>query len=178
MDIKALADSIMSIFQNGNTLLVGSLLLLGLLVTWSGLGQRIARGIEDVFIHNWQLALLGSTGIVLSLASGYTTWDGMSNFTCSRDVALTTGCTGAHILSAMVTFGIQGVMLIVAWLIGESFATGMSHTPNKTLATGNMVMAGTAAALLCLALGIYATGGLAPAVSAGIGGPGAGCYYA
>ncbi len=39
--------------------------------------------------------------------------------------------TGEPILSGMVTFGIQGVMLIVAWLIGESFATGMSQqTPN------------------------------------------------
>ena len=29
----------------------------------------------------------------------------------------------------MFTFGIHGVMLIVAWLIGESFATGMSTVP-------------------------------------------------
>ena len=26
----------------------------------------------------------------------------------------------------MITFGIQGVMLIIAWLIGESFAAGLS----------------------------------------------------
>ncbi len=76
---------------------------------------RLGRIIEAVFLRNWQLGLLGSTGIVLSMASGWTTWDGMKNF------------TGEPILSAMVTFGIQGVMLIVAWLIGESFATGMNQ---------------------------------------------------
>ncbi len=76
---------------------------------------RLGRIIESIFLRNWQLGLLGTTGLVLSLASGWTTWDGMKNF------------TGEPILSAMVTFGIQGVMLIVAWLIGESFATGMNQ---------------------------------------------------
>ncbi|HEX4893096.1 MAG TPA: hypothetical protein VFV47_07385, partial [Hyphomicrobiaceae bacterium] len=47
------------------------------------------------------------------LASGWTTWDGMRHF------------TGEPILAFMITFGIQGVMLIIAWLIGESFATGL-----------------------------------------------------
>ena len=77
--------------------------------------SRLGRIIEAIFLRNWQLGLLGTTGIVLSLASGWTTWDGMKNF------------TGEPILSAMVTFGIQGLMLIVAWLIGESFATGMNQ---------------------------------------------------
>ncbi len=79
---------------------------------------RLARrwgGIEDSIFSNWRLGLLGATGIVLSLASGWTTWDGMRNF------------TKEPLLSGMITFGIQGVMLIVAWLIGESFATGMSQ---------------------------------------------------
>ncbi len=80
---------------------------------------RLGRIIESVFLRNWQLGLLGATGLVLSLASGWTTWDGMKNF------------TGEPILSAMVTFGIQGVMLIVAWLIGESFATGMNQQMPK-----------------------------------------------
>ncbi len=61
-------------------------------------------------LSNWRLALLGTTGIILSVASGWTTWDGMRNF------------TNEPILSLMITFGIQGVMLIAAWLIGESFA--------------------------------------------------------
>ena len=76
---------------------------------------RVWKAIENVFFTNWRLAVLGTTGIVLSLASGWTTWDGMRNF------------TNEPVLSFMVTFGIQGVMLVVAWLIGESFATGMSQ---------------------------------------------------
>ncbi|MEO1206711.1 MAG: hypothetical protein AAFV45_10290 [Pseudomonadota bacterium] len=76
--------------------------------------KRLFTGIEDTMFANWRLALLGATGVVLSLASGWTTWDGMRNF------------TGEPALSFMITFGIQGVMLIVAWLIGESFATGMN----------------------------------------------------
>jgi hypothetical protein len=39
--------------------------------------------------------------------------------------------TGEPLLSGMITFGIQGVMLIVAWLIGESFATGMNAQPQR-----------------------------------------------
>lgn len=77
--------------------------------------RRLGRVVEELFFSNWQLALLASTGLVLSLASGWTTWDGMRNF------------TGEPLLSLMITFGIQGVMLIVAWLIGESFATGMGQ---------------------------------------------------
>ena len=30
---------------------------------------------------NWQLAVLGTTAILLSLVSGYTTWDGLRNLT-------------------------------------------------------------------------------------------------
>ena len=68
-----------------------------------------------MMFSNWQLALLGATAIALSLASGYTTFDGLRNF------------TSAPLLSVLIAFGIQGVMLIVAWLIGESFATGMNQ---------------------------------------------------
>lgn len=75
---------------------------------------RLLGHVENVVFTNWRLALLGLTGIVLSLASGWTTWDGMRNF------------TGEPLLSFLITFGIQGVMLIVAWLIGETFATGMN----------------------------------------------------
>ncbi len=87
----------------------------------SSIGKRARNTLEETLFSNWQLALLAATGIILSIASGYTTWDGMRNF------------TGEPVLSGMVTFGIQGVMLIVAWLIGESFATGMSQmTPGGT----------------------------------------------
>lgn len=78
---------------------------------------RLAKALEEAMFMNWQLALLGSTAILLTLASTYTTWDGMRNF------------TGAGLLSLGVAFGIQGVMLIAAWLIGESFAVGMNQRP-------------------------------------------------
>jgi hypothetical protein len=81
----------------------------------SGFFGRLFRIIEEMMFSNWQLALLGATAIALSLASGYTTFDGLRNF------------TSAPLLSVLIAFGIQGVMLIVAWLIGESFATGMNQ---------------------------------------------------
>ena len=89
-------------------------LTLYLLLT-SRVAKRVAKLAEDTIFSNWRLGLLAATGIVLSIASGWTTWDGMRNF------------THEPVLSFMITFGIQGVMLIVAWLIGESFATGMSQ---------------------------------------------------
>ena len=95
-------------------------ILIGLAGRHTAIGRRASRGLEETIFSNWRLALLGATGFVLSLASGYTTWDGMRAF------------TGEAVLSAMVTFGIQGVMLIVAWLIGESFASGMSHRPTAS----------------------------------------------
>ena len=89
------------------------LILLGWFVV-AKLGKPVWRKIEETMLSNWRLALLGATGVVLSLASGWTTWDGMRNF------------TQEPLLSFMITFGIQGVMLIAAWLIGETFATGMA----------------------------------------------------
>ena len=80
----------------------------------TGASGRFGHLLVQAFTTNWQLSLLASTALVLSLASGWTTWDGMRNF------------TGEPILSFMITFGIQGVMLIIAWIIGESFATGMT----------------------------------------------------
>jgi hypothetical protein len=95
---------------------LAALSFLLLLALWrSGFFRRLFRIIEEMMFNNWQLALLGATAIALSLASGYTTFDGLRNF------------TSAPLLSVLIAFGIQGVMLIVAWLIGESFATGMNQ---------------------------------------------------
>ncbi|MGQ0672574.1 MAG: hypothetical protein ACT4N2_06795 [Hyphomicrobium sp.] len=95
-------------------------------------GRRIRSAMSEAMLSNWRLAVLGATGIVLSFASGYTTWDGMKNF------------TGEPVLSLMITFGIQGLMLVIAWLIGESFATGM----NQSAASGGRGLArGTQAGL-------------------------------
>jgi hypothetical protein len=127
MDVKAGADTVLSLLPGtevfsklspllGNVTLFAAVVIgVVLLLSLTGIGRRAWKRLEETILSNWRLALLGATGIVLSLASGYTTWDGMRNF------------TGEPLLSGMITFGIQGVMLIVAWLIGESFATGMSE---------------------------------------------------
>jgi hypothetical protein len=92
------------------------LLLLVLLALWqAGFFHRLLTIVEEMVFSNWRLALLGATAVALSIASGYTTFDGLRNF------------TSAPLLSVLIAFGIQGVMLIVAWLIGESFAAGMSQ---------------------------------------------------
>jgi hypothetical protein len=122
----------------------GVALLLALAALYRVL-PRLLKAIEDVFFTNWRLALLGTTGIVLSLASGWTTWDGMRNF------------TNEPVLSFMVTFGIQGIMLIIAWLIGESFATGMSQRGGRQDGSlprvAQAAAGGLTGALLFLALG-------------------------
>jgi hypothetical protein len=103
---------------------------------------RLGKALEETMFSNWRLALLGATGIILSMASGYTTWDGMRNF------------TGEAVLSAMVTFGIQGVMLIVAWLIGESFAVGMNQQASRAQARGSFGLDPMVANVLGAVVGI------------------------
>lgn len=109
------------------------------------IGKPVWKKVEETLLSNWRLALLGATGLVLSVASGWTTWDGMRNF------------TSEPVLSLMITFGIQGVMLIVAWLIGESFATGMSQQVSATAPRGlnkgvQAAVGGVTGVLLFLAL--------------------------
>jgi hypothetical protein len=113
-DVKAVLDGIISFASQNYILLLAGVALL-ILFSNRGIFARIRYGIEKALTDNWQLTLLASTGIALSLASGYTTFDGLRNF------------TNAPLLSVAISFGIQGVMLIVAWLIGESFATGMNQ---------------------------------------------------
>jgi hypothetical protein len=113
-DVKAFLDGIIG-FASQNYILILAGVALLILFSNRGVFARIRYGIEKALTDNWQLTLLASTGIALSLASGYTTFDGLRNF------------TNAPLLSVAISFGIQGVMLIVAWLIGESFATGMNQ---------------------------------------------------
>ena len=117
MDFKQTFDAVMANPRAYARTILLSVLVISALIALFKVGPRLWRVVEEVFFTNWQLALLGSAAIVLSLAGGWTTWDGMTNF------------TGEPVLSLMFTFGIHGVMLIVAWLIGESFATGMSTVP-------------------------------------------------
>ena len=109
-DIKAAMDSIAAVASQNYPFILAALALLVLFGN-----HRFRQGIEKALTDNWQLTLLAATGIALSLASGYTTFDGIRNF------------TSAPLLSVFISFGIQGVMLIVAWLIGESFAVGMNQ---------------------------------------------------
>jgi hypothetical protein len=113
-DVKAALDALLAFIGQNYLLLLVALCLL-ILFRRSGVFARLRGAIEKALIDNWQLTLLASTGVALSLASAYTTWDGLRNF------------TRAPLLSLAIAFGIQGVMLIVAWLIGESFAVGMNQ---------------------------------------------------
>ncbi len=109
----------------------------------SRLLSRLGQTLEEDVLTNWRLVLLGLTGIVLSIASGWTTWDGMTNF------------TGNPVLSGLITFGIQGVMLIAAWLIGESFATaspGEGKGGLGTLFAPIVLILGLVAGVIFLAL--------------------------
>lgn len=134
------------------TLFAGVTFAVVLLLRRNSFVSRTWKAFENAAFGNWRLALLGATGVVLSAASGWTTWDGMRNF------------TGEPILSAMVTFGIQGVMLIVAWLIGESFATGMNRRSRSyaraPLAAWAGAVLGVAAALAILIWTLNNFGGL------------------
>ena len=122
MDVKQYLDGVMANpAAYARTIFLAVVVIAAVMVLFK-VGPRLWRVIEEIFFTNWQLALLGTAAIVLSLAGGWTTWDGMTNF------------TGESVLSLMFTFGIHGVMLIVAWLIGESFATGMSTVPRGGLA--------------------------------------------
>src|SRR5688572_22281501 len=120
-------------------------------IALSGFGKRVRSVVEEMFFTNWQLTLLGTAALLLSLAGGWTTWDGMRNF------------TGESVLSAMFTFGIHGIMLIVAWLIGESFATGMNQVRGKYGRTVSAPMValtvlGGGFVLVALAIGIIHAG--------------------
>jgi len=132
------------------------LILLGWFVV-NRIGKPVWSKIEETILSNWRLALLGATGVVLSLASGWTTWDGMRNF------------TQEPLLSFMITFGIQGVMLIVAWLIGETFATGMSvqaagapSRSNKGMPAVRGGIIGVLLFLVLMAIVLQSTGAIDP----------------
>ncbi len=121
--------------------IVGTLLWrFGKTEAWANLRERL----QHEMLGNWRLALLAITSIALTMASGWTTWDGMTNF------------TGTPVLSFLITLGIQGIMLIAAWLIGESFAVGLAASGggNKTVSTPDRILA--VLSVILLAAAIYA----------------------
>ncbi len=79
---------------------------------WS---RASGRSSKRRLFSNWRLALLGQRG---PAAVARRRLDDLGRHAQFHRRA---------VLSAMFTFGIHGVMLIVAWLIGESFATGMNQ---------------------------------------------------
>ena len=95
-----------------------ALILIGVVAALRFASRMLQAGLVDTirqaFTTNWQLTVLATSAFLLSIAAGSRTWDGMSQF------------TGEPVLSLLITFGIQGVMLIIAWLIGESFASGLA----------------------------------------------------
>jgi predicted nucleic acid-binding Zn-ribbon protein len=142
--VPALTDGV-SIQQAAYWLLMG-LLILAFSAALIRLLPRAWNVIEATMLSNWRLALLGSAALLLSAAGGWTTWDGMRNF------------TGESVLSAMFTFGIHGVMLIVAWLIGESFATGMNQVRSpyaRSVSAPAVALTVLGGGLLVAALAIY-----------------------
>lgn len=162
-DVKATADGVVqslptlpnitqdiSASQAANWIMMGLAVLAVASVLIRFLPKLWAE-IEKVLFTNWRLALIGAAALLLSLAGGWTTWDGMRNF------------TGESVLSAMFTFGIHGIMLIVAWLIGESFATGMNQVRGKYGRTVSAPMValtvlGGGFVLVALAIGIIHAG--------------------
>ncbi|MGI9409578.1 MAG: hypothetical protein ACR2OV_05865, partial [Hyphomicrobiaceae bacterium] len=139
MDLNSIGKDVGQILPTSQSLIALAIICMLISVLYlSNVGKRIREVLTESVFSNWRLALLGATGLVLSLASGWTTWDGMRNF------------THEPLLSLMITFGIQGVMLIAAWLIGESFATGMNYRPNGPGRAGN---SGRAAGILQPVLG-------------------------
>ncbi|MBA2125766.1 hypothetical protein DLM45_05940 [Hyphomicrobium methylovorum] len=137
MDFKLLIDHLV---ENARPLGLAIFLACALaLLLRTRVARRLRNVIEETVFTNWRLALLGTTGIVLSVAAGWRTWEGMYNF------------TGEALLSGMVTFGIQGIMLIVAWLIGESFATGMN---SRTRPSGSALVSPAAQPWVGSGLGV------------------------
>jgi chromate transport protein ChrA len=64
------------------------------------------------------LVLIAAAIVALSVASGERTFEGMKNFfEGMQNVA------AAVILSALITFGVQILMVVLAWRIGEVLST-------------------------------------------------------
>lgn len=69
--------------------------------------RAFSRLFYQSLMTNPTLTLIFCASLCLSLASGYTTWDGMTEFTNSA------------ILSFLMTAGLQGLMLVLAWVVGK-----------------------------------------------------------
>ena len=96
MELKSLIDGTMEGLA-ANARPLGTALFLFCVVALlvrTNTAKKVWAKIEETIFSNWQLGVLGLTGLILSLASGYTTWDGMRNF------------TGEPLLSGRIIFGV------------------------------------------------------------------------
>jgi hypothetical protein len=59
------------------SMVLGGLYRFGKTDAWAIMWQRM----QTEVLTNWRLTLLAVTSLALTLASGWTTWDGMTNFT-------------------------------------------------------------------------------------------------
>ncbi len=75
---------------------------------------------------NPTLTLIFLASLSLSLASGYTTWDGMTEFTNSSG------------LSLLMTAGLQGLMLVLAWIIGKELVADSLYKQSLKASTATV----------------------------------------
>lgn len=86
---------------------------------------RLSRHLYfNMFGGAWRRAVLGVAAVVLTAASAYTTWGGLLSFT-EHDVEKNSTTIGL-LLAFAIAAGIQAVMLLAAWFIGDFFADGMA----------------------------------------------------
>jgi hypothetical protein len=73
--------------------------------------RHLWRGFETHLLTRPSLALVMATIVALSIASGERTYEGIHNFTNNRP------------LSVLITFGVQVMMVVLAWRLGDAYAT-------------------------------------------------------
>ena len=98
------------LLSSGNLWIALAVAALGIILLFTRANRLVARLMQTA-MTNERLFLMGLTSLALSLASGWTTYQGMNNF------------TRLPVLNFLITFGVQGIMLVSAWMIGEAFTT-------------------------------------------------------
>jgi hypothetical protein len=87
------------------------------------IGRLFRHVYYDIFDGAWKLAALGSAALALTAASAFTTWGGLRSFT-EHDANGKSTLVGLSLAFA-IAFGIQSVMLIAAWNIGDTYAAAL-----------------------------------------------------
>jgi predicted nucleic acid-binding Zn-ribbon protein len=87
------------------------------------IGRLFRHVYYDIFDGAWKLAALGSAALALTAASAFTTWGGLRSFTEHHSNGQST-LVGLSLAFA-IAFGIQSVMLIAAWNIGDTYAAAL-----------------------------------------------------